>query len=178
MTTTTPPPVFRLDAPTRVKLRNVSPRKERHGDELKQAIDLDFEWETQNLQLAMFGADVLDAFYTRSEQTEAQTSVDGVPLVKPNLRNPLLVMPVKWELEDEGRDVTVKPAKGKSAGVHVALCRAKKFAFAMKEGGSVVITWQCQGNTDLDVDKVGRLCAMEGEPVDLTLTGATVKAAA
>lgn len=175
--TQTPPPVFRLDNATRVTLKSTSPRKEHHGDDLVQAIDLDFSWETHNEQLAMFGVQLLDAFYYRNEQNTAQTRVEGVPETKPNLRNPLLVMPVAWELEDEGRDLTITSAvtkKGKTLKFNA--CKAKKFKFSMKEGGSVVITWQMQCNQDVQAATLGDVCALEGEPVDVTITGATKKA--
>jgi len=161
--------MFELTDPTQLKLRNVSPRKETHGEELVQAIDLDVEWETSNESLAMFDGSLRDALYCRNGTTEAQAQIEGVATIAPNLRLGRLEMPLKWDLELAGRDFRIDHGLGSKSDLLLVTCKVKKFRLTLKEGGTVVIGFQVQCNTDVNEKVVGKLCMLEGEKIEARL---------
>ena len=163
------PPMFELTDYTPLRLKKTNPRKEHHGEDLVQAIDLDLEWETVNTNLAMLSPALLGAFYCRDDQTEAQGEIDGVEQTFPNLRLVKLEWPVRWDLELEGRNLVIHHGLGGRSDLVLSTCTVKKFRISCKEGGTVVIGFQVQANVDITEKIVGKLCSLEGEDVEATL---------
>jgi hypothetical protein len=161
--------MFHLETKTTLTLRHVSPRKEIHGPELVQAIDLDIDWETSNESLAMFDGSLRDALYCRNAGTQAQAQIEGVATIAPNLRLTRLEMPLKWDLELSGRDLRIDYGLGNKSDLLLVTCKVKKFRLTLKEGGTVVIGFQVQCNTDVTERVVGKLCMLEGEQIEATL---------
>lgn len=161
--------MFEFPTPTKLTLKKASPRKEHHGDQLVQAIDLDVEWQTANSSLSMLHGSLLTALYCRNANTEAQAEVPGVPSIHPNLRFAALEGPLKWDLELIGRNFRVHRPLGGRSDLVLPLCKVKKFRVSALEGGSVTIGFQVQCDTDVTATLVGKLCSLEGEPISATL---------
>lgn len=162
--------MFALDTPTRLKLNKASPRKEHHGDELVQAIDLDVTWQTTNLSLVMLDPWLIDCLYHRNAATEAQASIDGVDITLPNLRLVDLHMPLKWDHELAGRNFRVNYGSGGRSDLILSTCNVKKFKITALEGGTVEIAFQVQCDVDVTERIVGKLCALEGDTIVATLS--------
>ena len=160
---------FELDAPTRLKLKKASPRKEHHGEDLVQAIDVDLDWETSNECLAMFSPWLLSALYWNAAADDGQQAIEGIAASWPNLRLLGLEMPLKWDMELQGRDFRISHGLGGKIDLVLSACTVKKLRITAKEGGTTVVGFQVQCDVDVNEKVVGRLCALEGEEIEATL---------
>lgn len=161
--------MFDLDEMTTLKLTNASPRKECHGDQLVQAIDLSLRWETSNEALSMFDGWLRGSLYWNQAAEQGQEKLDGVPEALPNLRSPKLKMPLKWDWDGTGYTLRIDHGLGGKSDLVLTGCKVGKFEFTAKEGGTVLIDFRVQANADVNEKIVGKLCALEGTDIQATL---------
>lgn len=144
--------------PTKAKLIDVNPRSEKHGPhELVPAIDLRFRVEAGNQVLAMFDPELLDALYEEGTQLQ----LDGVDRVsdRPKLRLPHLVMPLRWESESLGNDLTVDYGIGGKSNISLCGCKVHKHVLEAKEGGTCPVEFTVSCTHDLTESVIGSLGA-------------------
>lgn len=161
--------MFELESLTTLKLINASPRKEHHGEDLVQAIDLSLRWETSNEALSLFDPWLRNSLYWNAAAENGQEKLEGVADVLPNLRSPKLRMPLGWEWEGVGYNLRVDHGLGGRSDLVLTGCKVGKFKFTVKEGGTVVIDFQVQANVDVNEKIVGKLCALEGTELSASL---------
>lgn len=161
--------MFELESPTTLKLRSASPRKQHHGEDLVQAIDLDFRWETSNESLSLLDPWLRSTFYRNAAADDGQDNLDGVPDALPNLRVSKLVMPLKWDWEGVGYTMHIDHGLGWQSDIVLTGCNVKKLKLDLKEGGTAVIDFQVQCSTDVTKKMLGELCDLEGSELDATL---------
>jgi hypothetical protein len=166
---------FELPKPVAVKLLHVNLRGEKHGDDTEPAIDLKLSMLAANDVLDLFHPKLKSSLYFRSESTDAQAEVPGVPQVLPNKLFSAM-QPLAWDLELTGCKVVVDYGLGEDAGSNVELCDCKVNAFRIdpKEGGSVEVTFRVQTSNIPDgaLDKLSRKLNQETQ---ITLVRPEVK---
>lgn len=160
---------FELEDITTLKLTSVNPRKEHHGDELVQAIDLNVRWETSNEALTMFDPWLRGALFYNAAADQGQGDLTCVPEVWPNLRMTKLVTPLKWDWEGVGYTMRIDHGLGGKSDLVLTGCKVKKFAITPKEGGTTFIDFQVQANVDVTKKLVGELCDLEGAEIAASL---------
>lgn len=161
--------MFEIESLTTLKLTNVSPRKEHHGESLVQAIDLSLRWETSNEALSEFDPWLRGSLYYSAAANDGQETVEGVPESWPNLRSPKLKMPLRWDWEGAGYTMRIDHGLGGKSDLVLLGCNLKKISFDCREGGTVFVDFMVQSNTDITEKIVGKLCALEGTEIDATL---------
>jgi hypothetical protein len=161
---------FNLPTDSRLKLIKATPRKEHHGDDLRQAISLRLRWETTNEHLALLHPNLKDMLFYRTEAVDAQAMIAGVPDITPNLRVPDVTLPLKIELDYSGYTFNIEHGIDESSALELYTCALDKFAVDAKEGGSVFIDWSLSSNKEITPELVGALCGLEGEEIIATLT--------
>lgn len=156
-------PQFALYTPTRVTITNVNVRSEKHGDEHVPAADIKVKWTTGNDALDEFHSSLCVMFYKPAEgqEQQAQAELDGVPAVSslPLLRCPVLEPSIKLNTEGIGYRVEIDRGLGGPSNIVLGDCKLNRFAAALKEGGSVEITWTIQA-AKLTEDQLGKLATM------------------
>lgn len=160
---------FELPAGTRLKLTKTTPRKEIHGEDHVQAISLRLRWETTNDSLAKLHPNLKAMLFFRSEPEEAQSQIDGVPEIIPNLRCPVVALPLKVEGEFSGYQLTIEHGIDDSTVLQLYLCEMSKYQVDAKEGGTAIIEWSLASNKEVTPELVGALCALEGEEITCEL---------
>lgn len=161
---------FDLPAGTRLKLTKTTPRKEHHGDELKQAISLRLTWETTNENLAALHPGLKDALYWRPPALGAQQTAEGIPETAPCLRVPTLAMPLKVDLSFSGYTITIDHGIDETSALELYVCELSKFTADALEGGTVSIAWSLASSKEITPELVGALCALEGGEIVARLT--------
>lgn len=90
---------FKLPRGTRATLTKATPRKEHHGDELRQAISLRLRMECSGDALNALHPNLQDMLLWRPPELDAQADVPGVPVVKPVVRRLFKFLPVSIEMQ-------------------------------------------------------------------------------
>lgn len=159
---------FTFTEKTRVKLCALNPRAETHGTDKVPAIDMRVEWETTQAELLRFSPWMLHAFYTREGPGPAQGALEITDEsdVIPNLRFPLLAMPLRWDIECVGYTVTVDYGLGGRSNLVLADCRINNFTTDLKEGGSVVVGFRIQRQHATEKE-VGKLAMRVQQYIDI-----------
>lgn len=154
-------PQFALHKPTRVTITNVNVRSEKHGDEHVPAADLKVKWTTGNDALGEFHPLLKAMFYKPAQEAPEQPELDGVDAVSdmPLLRCPVLEPTIKLNTEGIGYRVEIDRGLGGPSNILLTDTKINRFAVALKEGGSVEITWTIQASK-LTEDQLGKLAAM------------------
>ena len=154
-------PQFALHEPTRVTITNVNVRSEKHGDEHVPAADLKVKLTSSNNALDLFDSNLVVMFYKPAEEEPKQPDLDGVPAVShlPLLRCPVLEPTIKLNTEGIGYRVEIDRGLGGPSNILLTDTKINRFAVALKEGGSVEITWTIQASK-LTEDQLGKLAAM------------------
>lgn len=168
---------FQLETFTPTLITNVNPRAEKHGVETVTAIDINFKFDARNDVLNHFHPDLLQSMYRASEgQGQDQDQLDGVEVVSnlPVLKFPSL-NPVKWEQRYAGYLLEIDYGLGGSRALKLEGCDVGKFAFDMKEGGTVEVKFQIQCNTGLTERELGKLSLMIGQEVKIRVTAPKVQ---
>lgn len=162
--------MFSLDN-HQVRIANVNPRAEKHGDENKLATDIKIELKASNGVLDEFDQALRGALYRKpgkGEQQDLIAGADGLTAVK----FPLLGA-VAWEDEFTGYELEIPSGLGLTDPLILVDITLKKFRFEPLEGGSVSITFNAICHPD--ADECGQLCALIQEEVALTLTPPTAQ---
>jgi hypothetical protein len=137
---------FELVETTQVKLLHVNHRKEFHGDDKVQAVDLNFEWETTNDSLDLLDPALRQMLYFNAAALEGQEALPEVLTVLPNLRCAHLNGgKFKYRGNDKfkGYDFLLDFGLGDDqSNVDFPDCSVGKHEIEVKENGFVVMRWQ------------------------------------
>lgn len=175
-------PKFEFLSPLTVMLMNVNPRKELHGEEHRQAVDLSFKADFPNTILdQIFAPGLCDSFYYNRSAESGQESLEGIDAIAPNLRFPKLNgQRFTWAGKDKlvGYTITLEYGLGDDiSNIELELCKVVGRVFEVKEGGTVVLFWKVQNASDrLDMETCGKLVLLGGEEVTMTLRAPVVHA--
>lgn len=149
-----------------VKIRNINPRSELHGDEYKLAVDIGIEVKVSNETLVAFHPDLKRFLFMKDEapkQNELDLS-DGDRLTK--LRLPLIGN-IKWGWEGEGYELFVEHGVSRNSGVLMIDCKVDHFTFEPQEGGSVGIKFRVIAHPR--EDDIGKLASLIQQEVGIEL---------
>ena len=177
-TTSTPAALaveFAFRVPTDVTLTSVSFRKEFHGDDHRQAVDLGIAVDIQNSRLDQIVPGLREALYHNAAADAGQLQAPGVEAALPNLRFPRL----------NGSTFTLDDKKNKLAGYELGIeyglgdersnmlfdcCKVVKRKIECCEGGTVKLSYQVQYSGDrLDEHTCGKLALLEQDLIAITL---------
>jgi hypothetical protein len=150
-----------------VKLVDVNPRAELHGDDHVMAADLKMQATMSNDILAEFHPRLRAALYFKSEGSPDLIDIAraGDPAHVPNLVFPKLG-PLKWQHEIAGARVTIYAPVSRN-DIVLEGCGVDGFTIEAKEGGTIILTFRVKAKPD--EDEMGRLCAMIQTDIDLSL---------
>ena len=138
---------------TDVSLTNVNFRKELHGDDHVQAVDLTMAVDVPNTLLDTIVPGLRQALYHNATAESGQEAIEGVEETLPNLRFPRL-NGGKFALDDKknklaGYELFIDYGLGDDrSNMLFDCCKVVKRAIETKEGGTVHMTWQVQYSGD------------------------------
>jgi len=163
---------FELENNT-LRVINVNPRREKHGDDNVPAVDIKLRLESANDSLTMYSGHLKSALYHKSaaSSVDPQGQLDGVDPVSdlPNLRFPQVV-DLKWNAELSGYTLSIDHGLGGKSNLVLHHCCVNNFALQCKEGGTVVHTFRVQCD-EVSEKELGRLCTLIDSDIVATLTG-------
>lgn len=172
-------PKFEFLNPLVATLTNVNTRKELHGDEHVQAVDMSFKADFPNSILdSLIAAGLCSALYWNAAAEAGQDELEGVAKILPNLRFPRLNgQRYVWGGKDklQGYVITIEFGLGDAiSNIELELCSVSGRVFETKEGGTVTLYWRVQNASDrLDMETCGKLVLLGGEQVTMTLRAPT-----
>lgn len=168
-------PKFEFREPTVVHLGNVNARKEIHGEDLVQAIDLSCKIDlTSSCLDDMFAPGLRKALYFNAAADAGQDDLNDIEASMPNLRFPKLngqkfnfggkdkltgyILNMEYGLGDE------------ISNIELELCKVYGRAFEIKEGGTVTVHFKVSNASNrLDKDTCGKLVLLGGVEVTMSL---------
>ncbi len=158
-----------LDRKT-LKLTSAKGRKEFHGEELVQALDLKFSGTFNNEVLGMFHAALPAALFTRegpaasdNVQTEMELPVSELHA----LRFTKAVYPLKWKDKIVGATLSLYYGAGKPLVLN--LCTVDNFELTPINGGVFEVDFHVASAADITEKVLGRTGIMMGNDVEITL---------
>lgn len=171
---------FELTTVTECTLSHVNLRKEFHGEEKVQAIDLNFSMEGGNDLLDLIDPELREMLYFNRAEVAGQEVLPYTIRILPDLRAPKLNgQKFKYGGNDKYKGYGFEQDFGLGAEVGSNIfftdASAGKFAFETKEGGTVKLDWQVSysGNSLTD-EAMTRLVRAEGEKVFIRLLAPSV----
>ena len=171
---------FELQQVTEVLLSHVNLRKEYHGEERVQAIDLNFSIEGSNDLLDLVDPALRELHYFNRAEVVGQEVLPDTIRILPDLRAPKLNgQKFKYGGNDKYKGYGFEQdfGLGAEAGSNIFFTDASagKFSFEVKEGGTVVLGWQVSYSGDSLTDEaMTRLVRAEGEKVFIRLMAPSV----
>lgn len=171
---------FEFTELTTVNLTNVNTRKELHGEELKQAVDLSFKLDLPNQCLnTLFAPGLQQALYHNPAAEQGQVDIEGVDPTLPMLRFPKLNgQKFSWGGKDKLVGYVLRMEYGlgdEISNIELELCKVYGRVFETKEGGTVAVHFKVSNASDrLDKDTCGKLVLLGGEQVTMSLRAPTV----
>lgn len=171
---------FELTAVTEVTLTHVNLRKEFHGEEKVQAIDLNFSIEGSNDLLDLVDPTLREMHYFNRAEVAGQEVLPGTIRILPDLRAPKLNgQKFKYGGNDKYKGYGFEKdfGLGAEAGSNLFFTDASagKFSYETKEGGTVKLEFQVSYSGDsLTDDAMTRLVRAEGEKVFIKLLAPSV----
>lgn len=165
--------MFELSHLTPAKLTSVNNRAEIHGREAVPAVDLKFTFDASNAILSEFDDFLLPSLYYNAEPSDGdQEQLEGVEVISdmPNLRFPKLGLPLKWDMELSGYELTIDHGLGGKSNVVLADCKVNAFALEPHEGGTVTVSLRVQSQIGLTEKILGKLATLVQHDVQLMLT--------
>ena len=160
---------------TDVTLASVNFRKELHGEDHVQAVDLKMAVDVPNTLLDTIVPGLREALYCNQDAAAGQVTIVDLPETLPNLRFPRL-NGGKFALDDKknklaGYELLIEYGLGdERSNMLFDCCRVVKRAIETKEGGTVHLTWQVQYSGDrLDQDTCGKLALLEQDLIAIRL---------
>lgn len=151
---------------TVVKLVNVNPRAELHGDEHKLASDLKLSLTCSNKVLDHFHPDMCALLYKRDENPDLVDQIDPEALTA--LRFPRLDA-LSWDWTGAGYKLVVDYGLGgEDSNITLDAGQVDKVRIEAQEGGSVVLTFRVVAHPDADV--LGPLCELMQQEITVWLT--------
>lgn len=163
-----------------VQLLNVNARKELHGEEHVQAVDLSFRADFPNSILdEIFAPGLCKAFYFNAAGDAGQERIEGLPETLPNLRFSKLKAGQSWGGKDKlmGYVLRIEFGLGDAlSNIELELCKVYGRAFEMKEGGTTTVYWKVSNATErLDTETCGKLVLLSGGEVTMSLKAPAVQ---
>jgi hypothetical protein len=140
---------------TKVKLTDLNPRSEVHGDVKVPALDMRFSTEVPNHVLALLHPELREHIYQESTQGQLP-GVDEVSDAT-ELRFPELAAPFKWTEETEGNTLTVDYGIGGESNILFTDCKLHKQTFLPKRGGTCAVSFTVTAVQGLTPHAVGHL---------------------
>jgi len=156
--------VFELIQAT-VKLANINPRAEMHGDDPKPAFDLKIEATCSSSALTHFHPELRQHLFMEDQNPDLVDQVtegDGLTV----LRYPKMGA-IKWDWEGAGYTATVDYGMGGSSNLELNDCKVDHFKIEAQNGGSVVITFRIIAHPESE--DVGKLCEFMQREIILDL---------
>lgn len=173
--TATAKPEFAFRAVTDVTLTHVNFRKELHGDDHVQAVDLTMAVDLPNTTLDTIVPGLREALYWNADTAAGQDEIEGVETTLPNLRFPRL-NGGKFALDDKknklaGYELSIEYGLGdERSNMLFDCCKVVKRAIECREGGTVRLSWQVQYSGDrLDQETCGKLALLEQDLIAIRL---------
>ncbi|HYC00396.1 MAG TPA: hypothetical protein VEC57_14760 [Candidatus Limnocylindrales bacterium] len=166
--------MIRFDLPpgTRAKLTKVTPRKEQHGPDLKQAVSLRLRLEGPGELLDMLAPGLRDASLRVPPRDDTQEMIEGVPQIPTMLRvqgvDQVRKLP---ELKLTGYTLTIDHGIDESSALELYTCHIDKVTAEAKQGGGSVIEWSVGSNREITKELVGELCDLEGTEIEFSQVG-------
>jgi hypothetical protein len=168
-------PVFEFLTPKTVILTDVNLRKELHGEDLVQAVDLTMAVDLPNSVLDTIQPGLRQALYFNASEESGQDQLEGMDKALPNLRFPHLNA-CKFALDDKknklaGYDLGVDYGLGDEiSSMYFDCCKVTRRAIEVREGGTMRLSWQVQYSGDrLDVATCGKLASLERGEISIVL---------
>ena len=140
---------------TKVRLIDVNPRSEVHGDVKVPALDLRFQTEMPNQVLLLLHPQLREHIYEESKQV-ALPGVDDVSDLT-ELRFPELAAPFKWTEESGGNTLTIDYGIGGESSILFTDCKLHKQAFLPKRGGTCLVSFTVTATQGLTAHEVGHM---------------------
>lgn len=168
-------PEFAFRNPTDVTLTHVNFRKEIHGDDHRQAVDLNMSVDVPNTLLDTIVPGLREALYCNNDAANGQVEIVDLPETLPNLRFPRL-NGGKFALDDKkaklaGYDLVVEYGlNDERSKMAFDCCKVVKRSIETREGGTVRVSWQVQYSGDrLDQETCGKLALLEQDLIAIEL---------
>jgi hypothetical protein len=155
-----------------VKLANVNPRAELHGEDPKPAFDLKIEATCHSSVLIHFHSELRQHLFKKDENPDLVDQVadegDGLTV----LRYPRMGA-IKWDWEGTGYTATIDYGLGGDSNIVLHDCKLDHFKFEAQNGGSVLLTFRIIAHPD--TEDVGAICEFMARDIDLVLTAPEAK---
>lgn len=168
-------PEFAFRVTTDVTLKNANFRKELHGDDYVQAVDLNMGVDVPNTMLDAIQPGLREALYYNADESRGQVTIVDLPETLPNLRFPRL-NGGKYSLDDKknklaGYELYIDYGLGdERSNMVFDCCKVTKRQIETKEGGTIHLTWQVQYSGDrLDQETCGKLIALGQDLIAIRL---------
>lgn len=148
-----------------VKLANVNPRAEMHGEDPKPAFDLKIEATCSSSVLLHFHPELRQHLFKKDENPDLVDQVtegDGLTV----LRYPKMGQ-IKWDWEGVGYTATVGYGLGGPSDIVLNDCKVDHFKIEAQNGGSVIVTFRIIAHPD--TEDIGKLCEFIQRDIDLDL---------
>lgn len=166
---------FAFRTTTDVTLSKVNFRKEMHGDEHVQAVDLNMSVDVPNTLLDVIQPGLRETLYFNADAKAGQANIEGIPETLPNLKFPDL-NDGKFSLDGKkrklaGYELFIDYGLGDDlSNMAFDCCKVVKRQIEVKEGGTVHLTFQVQYSGDrLDQETCGKLALLEQDLIAITL---------
>lgn len=144
-------------------------RTELSGDERKPAASLHFSCTMPNDALALFDKGLKAAFYRKQLKEEQDLADQGAG---PNeglnrIKFPRSNNRVEWDEKFTLYTCTVDFGIDEKTAIVLPECTADKFAFEMRDGGTVLLSFKVQAHPN--EEQAGKLHTLNGSEVTFTL---------
>lgn len=148
-----------------MELVHLNIRREVHGDERVNGIDIRFRVDLTNDVLAEFSPTLKTTLYAREETPQGDFDPDSVPYTV--VKNPQMGT-IKWDAKyDCARAVVHHGIDGRN-DIAFALAKVNKFSILPKNGGTLTCEFRVQVSDPDDMD-IARLIAVNGQQVYVTI---------
>lgn len=148
-----------------VKLSDVNPRSEMHGDERRPIFDLTFIADCSNDILINFHPNLRSMLFQEPASPDLADQASEVGALT-ELRFPLMGI-IKWDWQGTGYHLTVGYGVGGKSDIKLGECIVDKFSFDPKQGGSVSIKFRVIAHPE--GKDVGKLCELIQQEVGIIL---------
>lgn len=147
-----------------VEFVHLNLRREVHGDEKVNGIDLRFRASLSNDALAEFSPTLKTDLYRREDTPQQDLDPASVPFTV--LKNPPMG-PIKWDLKYECARIVVHHGIDESSDIVFSLAKINKFLITAQQGGTCIVEFRVQVS-DPDSDDIAKLSAVLGQSIYLT----------
>lgn len=156
-----------------VKLANLNPRAEKHGEDTKPALDLKIEATCPSSVLIHFHHELRQHLFKKDDNPDLVDQVtEGDGLTQ--LRYPKMGA-IKWDWEGQGYTAEVDYGLGGDSNIVLHDVKVDHFTIEAMNGGSVSLCFRIIAHPD--PEDVGKLCEFIQREIDLVLTPPEAKTA-